>query len=262
MQVFRLGCVPYVNARPLIRAFRDATDVEIDFRVPSQLPALLDSSGADAVLASSFDALSRPGRTFAAGIAIASTGPVESVRLLSKVPFESIGRLALDASSLTSNHLARIVLAERYGSSPDCSPQPPDAHAMLARFDAAVLIGDAGMQADASELHVLDLGAAWLELTGLPFVWALWIGTDRLSPTLSRRLTDARDWGSEHLDEIAAESAKETGMTIDRCFSYLSRTMQYAMTEAHTRGLMAYADRLHRHGFVHDRVLPVAVEPD
>lgn len=257
-----IGSVPYINARPLVRWFADSKDVEVLYDVPSKLPALLEAGGAGAVLASAFDALRTPGRTYAAGVAIASNAAVESVRLFSKVPFDQISKLALDASSLTSNALARGLLAEAYGVRPECETAPPDLSEMLARFDAGVLIGDKGMAARGEGLHVLDLGEAWTRLSGLPFVWAVWIGTESLSPKLVGLLDEAARWGETHSELIARESAEATGLPYEACLHYLSEVMDYRLTDRHLEGLAAYRDLLLKHGILTERIFPTAVESE
>lgn len=148
--------------------------VEVVYDVPSRLPALLDSGEVDAILVSSIEYLRRDDLVIAADVGIMSNGPVASVRMLSKVPLETIKTLALDQSSMTSNMLAQIILAEK-GVRPRLVTMEPDQTAMLAECDACVLIGDKGLEADGTGLVDVDLGAAWTEMTGEPFVWALWL---------------------------------------------------------------------------------------
>ena len=113
-----------------------------------------------------------------------SNGPVMSVRLLSKVGVSEIKTLALDSSSMTSNMLAQVLLAE-IGVFPTCDAVPPVQEDMLANHDACVLIGDRGLEADGDDLIDIDLGSAWTDLTSLPFVWALWLGKRGSSKDLS-----------------------------------------------------------------------------
>ena len=176
MAQFRVGCVPYVNARPLVAAFdRPNEFIEVIYDIPSRLPALLDSGEVDAILVSSIELLRRDDLLPVAEVGIMSYGPVKSVRMLSNVPLSDIKTLALDQSSLTSNILAQIILAEQ-GVFPMTETLSPDAPNMLANYDACVLIGDKGFEADGTGLVDIDLGQAWTDMTGLPFVWALWLG--------------------------------------------------------------------------------------
>lgn len=254
-----VASVPYINARPLVRWFAETDAVEVAYDVPSKLPALLDAGKAEAVLVSAFDALSTPGRTYAEGVSIASNAAVESVRLFSRKPFEEIRSLCLDASSLTSNALAQVLLMELFGVRPTCTSALPSLEDMLTQNDAAVLIGDKGMQASALGLHVLDLGWAWNRLTGLPFVWALWVGNDSLSPQLVALLQEAARWGERQTELIARESEEETGLSFEVCRRYLEKTMNYQMTDRHVEGMTAYRDLLVKHGLVKEKLFPRAV---
>lgn len=251
MATNKVGCVPYVNAIPLVHGFevwRDSAPVEVVYDVPSALPALLDTGAVDAVLVSVVDALLHPNRTVVAGVCIGSDGPVESVRLFSQVPFEKVQRLALDRSSMTSNALAQILLADLYGSEPVAEPAPPDLVQMLAGADACILIGDAGMTADASQLHVLDLGEAWTRLTGLPFVWAAWIGRTNLDPRLAFHLAMAARGillGDEAaIREFVRLGAERTGLAPETVHRYYTHTMRYRLDERMLDGLREFQRRL------------------
>jgi len=195
MTQFRVGSVPYVNAAPLIHDFLSAGEVSpvsVILDVPSRLPERLAAGEVDAILVSSIFALSQPGLRAVAEVGIASEGAVESVRMFSRVPWTEVRTLATDTSSMTSNALAQIILIERFGVHAECIPLPPDLPSMLAQADAAVLIGDVGMMTPVPEgVQALDLGEAWRDLTGLPFVWALWVGQDGLTPDLAATLEAA-----------------------------------------------------------------------
>jgi len=256
---FRVGCVPYINARPLVRLFQDTRAVEVVYDVPSKLPALLDSGEVQAVLASAFDAISTPDRAVAEGVSVGSFGPIESVRLFSKVPFAEIETLALDASSLTSNALATGILAEVYSVHPRISSAVPDLDQMLSSCDAAVIIGDKGMAAHGDSLNILDLGEAWTQLTSLPFVWAMWIGRKDLSAELVTLLNEAARWGEQHSELIAQESAAETGIDYDSCLHYLKDVMDHRLTDHQLAGLKAYRDLLLRHGLLKTELFPTII---
>lgn len=241
-----LGCVPYVNAKPIIDRFHfgGPTDVEVVYDVPSRLPALLDSGQACAVLASSYEALSTPGRTIGADVSISTFGPAESVRLFSKVPPATIQSLALDKSSLTSNHLALVILKERYDCEPLSEPLPPSLVDMLATHDACILIGNQGMTANGECLHVLDLGEEWSALTGLPFVWATWIGTQDLTPIIVSELIQAKRWGLDHLEDVIARASEDSGISLNQCDHYLREVMDFDLTDLHVEGLRKFRELL------------------
>ncbi|MCX7799787.1 MAG: menaquinone biosynthesis protein [Fimbriimonadales bacterium] len=266
-----LGSIPFVNGAPLVHPFLrlgEASPVRVVEAVPSDLPGLLESGQAEAILVSSIDALRTPGRTACAGVCIGTRGMVESVRLFSKVPFDAIGTLAEDASSMTSNALARVILAESFGARPRTRRLPPNLYTMLEACDACVLIGDIGMTADGTGLYVLDLGQAWVALTGLPFVWALCVGDERLTPEMAGWMNWARgrsgcgaDAEGPPDEQLIRAAADRAGMDRELVRAYLTRTMSYRLDDAFLSGLRAFGRYLVRHGIVASAALPRFVEP-
>jgi chorismate dehydratase len=129
-------------------------------------------------------------------IAVGSDGPVLSVVLVSKRPVEELdgAHIALGSTSRTSVLLAQMLLAQRYEVKTSFETAAPDLLSMLRTADAAVLIGDPALRATYEApglgLHVLDLGAAWREWTGLPMVFAVWAAR--------------RDYFAEHPEQVAA----------------------------------------------------------
>lgn len=241
MKTLTLGSVPYMNAVPLSRWFETPEGegfAKIRYEVPSALAHQLSRRELDVALVSSVETFRQKSTVIIPGIAIASEREVMSVRLFSKVPFERLQKVALDTSSLTSTALIKILLKELYEVKPEYVSLPPDLNQMLAECDAGLLIGDAGMTANTSGLHVLDLGAAWFDLTGLPFVWAVWLantGTDleRLTTLLHR----AKAWGLTHLEELATEESTRLGLEPEICRRYLRQVMVYDLEPRHLQGL-------------------------
>lgn len=114
-------------------------------------------------------------------IAVGCDGPVMSCEIVSRVPLDQLdgAKVALGSTSRTSVRLARLLLAERFGVSPEYYTCEPDLELMLREADAAVVIGDLGLRAylrhlPEQGLEVHDLGDLWKEWTGLPFVMAVW----------------------------------------------------------------------------------------
>jgi len=294
---YTVGCVSYVNAIPLVMRFEewgDRSPVRVIYDVPSRLPALLESGEAQAILVSSIDALRVPGRRMADGVVIGTDGLVKSVRLFSKVRPSDIRTLAFDASSMTSNRLAQIILAERYGATPVASTMPPNIDAMLAKNDACVLIGDIGMVADGTGLHVLDLGEEWRRLTHKPFVWAAWIGNEGLTPELSAYLLagagttyvgrhrDNDTWRGrmamdlmpdifggltdEPVEEVRNRLIQRAlrhapSWTAEMVRDYYLNVMVYEMTDEVLGGLREFQRRLYVNGFMDSNHFPALISP-
>lgn len=254
----RVGVVPYLNAKPLITGIEEA-GIKLRLAVPSQLPYLLERGELDVALIPSIEYLR--GRPFfvVPDTSIASRGAVESVLLFLRVPrVRDIKRVALDESSLTSSTLVRIILQERYGlrlSSVEYVPWPRNQDLNDTQADAVLVIGDNAMKmafgmrnsrsrTPNSELripHSLDLGAEWKALTGLPFVYALWVTSKKgLVDSTRRLLNEAKRKGLEALPEIARREARRLGLEPGFCLRYLSENICYELGEEEVAGLRQF----------------------
>ena len=262
---YRVGSVPYLNAKPLVRMFEELGDespVEVVFAVPSKLPQMLERGEVQAIMVSSIEALRTPGRRIAQGVCIGTQKDVLSVRVFSKVPPRKIETLALDQSSMTSNALARIILKERYDVAPEVNPEPPSLSGMLANHEACVLIGDNGMREQGEGLHILDLGLEWHRLKNLPFVWAVWLGNEGLTPELSKHLVSAELWGRANIDRVLADAPRDTGIPYALCERYFHKIMHYHLDERELHGLKEFGRELHKFGLVDPVHFPALIAAD
>lgn len=262
MDTVRIGCVPFLNAVPLVSYFSTSqgkNEAEVQLGVPTELAEWIEKGFTTASLASSFYAFSKENMRVADSISISSRGPIESVRLFSKKPFAEIETLSLDATSMTSNQLAQIILAEIYGIRPKTILSPPNLDAMLEKTDAAVLIGDIGLAAKHNGLHVMDLGSAWEEMTRLPFVWALWVGKEKLDEKVVGILQRAKRYGLERLETIAKEEAEERGLPLAVCLRYLVEIMDYEFEDSHKRGLELFGELCIKHKLIKEKYSPAFI---
>lgn len=238
---YRIGSVPFLNAVPLVANL--PSNVEVEYAVPSLLPPKLESDDVSAILVSSIEALRRPKSAMADGAVIGSEGEVLSVRLFSKVPFEQVETVAFDQSSMTSNALARIVLHDLYGRTVSGETHAPHLDSMLANNDAAILIGDNGMRPQSNELYTLDLGSAWLELTGLPFVWAVWLGKDSMPDELAEILNASLEASLLDLPRLIEPASRKFGFDQATVRTYFNEHMNYRFGDRQLRALEEFGRR-------------------
>lgn len=238
---FRIGSVDSLNAVPLTRGLEE----RVTFTTPARLAELLRAGALDAALLSVTELLTNPGYTALDGIAIASRGPVRSVLLAHRRPLRELETVHCDPASLTSVNLLRVLLAEE-GIHPRF--QPLRDYVRAPECDAVLLIGDRALDFafGGHPHHLWDLGAAWWERTGLPFVYALWTlrpGADAAS--LGAVLGAARTRG---LAELEAIVAAEHRYPTDFCREYLTRNIRFELGAEEKRGLLEFARRLRRLG--------------
>src|SRR6516165_3089756 len=122
-QPLRIGAVSYLNTKPLICDLDLlAPDAELVLEVPSRLADRLAEGSLDVGLIPAIEYFRAGSYTIVPNISIASRGPVLSVTLFSRVPWQEIRRVALDEGSRTSAALAQIVLRRRYDVRPEVVP--------------------------------------------------------------------------------------------------------------------------------------------
>src|SRR5258707_1189555 len=238
---FRVGSVRYLNAVPLTRGLEE----EVLFATPSKLAELLQRDELDAGLVSVTEVLFHNRYDVLDGIAIASLGEVRSVFLAHRKPIEEAREVFCDTASLTSVQMLRVLLAER-GLHPELRPLA--SYALDSLPDYTLLIGDPALDFVLSphEHQIWDLGAAWYELTRLPFVYAVWAlrrGLDTYA--LRLLLREARDFGLDTLDSIIRS---RTDYDADFRKDYLSWHIHYYLGTDEKRGLAKFMELLRKHG--------------
>lgn len=238
----RIGIVPYMNAKPLIYGLHHHTDsIELLFEVPSLLPSMLNNGQVDAAIIPSIEYFRSGNYAIIPDISISSCGTVESVRIFSKVPIQKVRTVALDRSSLTSCALTRIILAEQYQLSPQYTQWNKQYDISRTDTDAALIIGDNAMKVTDNGYVTLDLGQAWYEYTGLPFVYAVWvIKKDSHIAGINKLLKTAKEDGIRSVRELAVTESQRLQLTEERCLNYLTNSIRYNLDTEEIKGLQTF----------------------
>lgn len=249
----RLGCLPYLNVRPLVYTLEQGglpQGWELVYAPPSVLAGMLEREEIAAAPVSAFACYANPSFAVCPGICIAADGPVKSVLVLSKVPVDQIRRVALDTSSLSGANMTKIILSEVYDLSPEfVHSDPSPVSGMLDAADAALVIGDPAMLCPKEGLHVLDLGLEWRKLTGLPTVFAVWAGKG-ITPELVDVLHEAKARGRDMLPEMSESESQRLGLPYETCFDYLSNTIKYDFGEREREAFELFREKAIAHGLV------------
>ncbi len=238
---FRIGSVPYLNAAPLTRDLAG----ELIFATPAKLAEMLRRDELDAALVSITEVLLNDRYDILDGVAIGSLGEVYSVILAHKKPLTEVKEICCDTASLTSVNLLKVLLAEK-----NLFPQfkPLENYAAASEKDFVLLIGDAAIEFQrAPHTHeIFDLGLAWTEMTGLPFVYAVWaLRRGVANRELRSELKQAKHFGMETLDHII-ETREEFDADFRR--DYFEWHIQYHLGEEEKRAIAKFCDLLRRHG--------------
>lgn len=242
----RMGAVSFLNARPLVHYLdpEEPPPFELCLQIPSRLTEMMKQGLLDVALLPSIEYFRADDYRIIPGISISSNGIVESVRIFSKIPIEDIRSLALDVSSRTSVALARILFKRRFNATIEFTDCSPDTTLDGLDADAMLLIGDAAMKFTSTDpFHSLDLGEEWTKLTGLPFVYAMWVAKSGIrTDGLQEKLLKARDEGLANLDEMAKAAGGKLGLSEEICFNYLKNVIHYELGDREMEALKLFRD--------------------
>lgn len=239
---FRVGSVKALNAVPLTRGLES----EVTYATPAKLAELLRSDELDAALVSVVEPLFNDRYDILDGVAVASLGEVKSVFLAHRRPLEEATEVFCDPASLTSVTLMKVLLAER-GLKPEFKPL--ENYAAAKSKDFVLLIGDPALDFAFSnpEHEIFDLGAAWSELTKLPFVYAVWaMRRGAHNAELRRQLREARDFGLDTIDHLIRD---RTEYTEEFRKDYFGWHIHYHLGTDEKRGIERFIELLRKQGF-------------
>jgi len=257
MNTPRIAASSYSNTAPLVWSFlygRNRAHVELILdNAPARSAELLASGRVDAALVPVITFQTDADLFLVPGVCVGAVENVQSVCLVTRaIDLAAVRSVALDVSSKTSVVLTKIIFREFLGLEPEWHDSKPDIPAMLENSDAALIIGDPALAlsepaATMSGFRRFDLANLWHGYTGLGFVFAMWMSRTQKAPV---DFAAARDEGLEHLDEIAANCAGETGLTRDDIKKYLTENISYTIDDSMRRGMELYFDLAARHGLI------------
>jgi chorismate dehydratase len=244
MTPVRLGAVEYLNARPLVYGLSAHPDrFSLRFDVPSRCAALLHAREIELGIVPSIEYLRGGPYLAVPGVAIGSEGDIASVAVFSRRPLSEVRSLALDTSSRTSVALLQVLCRNYFGIAPEMKPMLPEPDQMLRECDAALIIGDRALLFDhvGAGVDKIDLGAAWTAYSGLPFVYAMWVGHEGAIGAADIELLVAAGLkGAAHPDAVAGDYFAAMPGSVALGAHYLRHNVKYECGERQLAGLARF----------------------
>ena len=209
--VINVAAVSYLNTIPFLYGIRHSEELsaKLVLSPPAGCAESFDSREADIALIPVGGLTSLKDNDFdiVTSWCIGADGPVRTVVLTSNSPLKQIRRVWLDGHSRTSVALARYLAARLWHISPEWVPL--DDYSALdnpAQGDAFVLIGDKVFEREGQFAHSWDMAEEWGKLTGLPFVFAVWVARKSVPSEVIAALENALTLGVERIYEAILES--------------------------------------------------------
>ena len=221
----RIGCVPYDHAKPFAGGWSDG---EVIWDHPKKLVLRLNAGEVDLALVPVWEILTGPSYRVVDGLAVGSRGEVRSVAVFHDKQLEECRGISLTPHSMSSVQLWRVVSKEAWGLRLE---EREDGEARLR-------IGDEALRewTERKGRGVTDMGKAWWDWTGKPFVFAVWAMRDGFRPNAGEveKFRQGCFAGIAKRAELAdGELEKE----------YLTKCIRYELGREEKEGMAEFATR-------------------
>lgn len=282
MRKLRVSIVEFLNTAPLVWGFTDGPlegHYDLSFTVPSLCAEALRTGQADIAIIPAIEYQRMNGMVVLPEMAIASQNEVRSLLVLSRKPIHFVKRLALDTNSRSTVALTKLLCRGLWGIEPEFIDSPPDPEAMLAKADAALVIGDPALRVrlkvdalaakqpaghgccggDDSEhpvqgvdmLFVYDVVQQWREMTGKPSVLAVWAGRrEVVTPEVVADFLASREYGLANIGDIAEGAALKLELPPNPLERYLRESIDFNLGAENVAALEYYFERCAEAGLI------------
>ncbi len=240
----RISAVSYLNTQPLLAGLEHhetAMQFVLFTETPAQCAERLMAGEADLGLVPVAAMERLPGYRPITNYGIAAEGAVTSVLLVSEVPPAELESVYLDYQSQTSNTLMQILLSEYFQREVIFLPSADGYEDRISGTTGGLLIGDRALEVLGKFDFQIDLAQTWYDYQGLPFVFARWVGNDRIDSEVTAELEAAFEEGLQQIPTIVEEyGAKYPQVNLS---DYLRLRIQYKLTDRHLRGLDVFQEK-------------------
>ena len=233
----KVGAVSYLNTKPLLYGLEHGpikNEIELILDYPARLVEMLKTGAIDIGLVP-VGALSELGEYhIVSDYCIGTEGEVASVALFSQVPMEEIETVILDYQSRTSVKLCKLLFEKHWKKTVQFIDAKDEKYIEeIKGTSAGLIIGDRALAFRGKSNYIYDLGSGWKDMTGLPFVFAVWISIKSLPEDFKRLFSQSFLVGFDNLKTIISDfsySAYDLS-------TYYNKNISYVLTEDKINGM-------------------------
>ncbi len=232
----KIGIVNYLNTKPLLYGIAHSTvreEIELVPDYPSNIATMLLENRIDAGLVPVAIIPRLKEAHIITDYCIGCDGPVASVCLLSNVPMNQIKKVLIDYQSRTSANLVKILIRKYWKIDVELADTKADYRDQIKDDTAGLVIGDRCLEYRSQVPYAYDLGEAWKDFTGLPFVFAAWISNKKLPASFISTFNEANKLGVASIEKVIAENSFSNYDSR----TYFSKNVSYVMDEQKKKGL-------------------------
>ncbi len=242
---WRIGAVSYLNTRPLLYGIEQSglmPQIELIKAYPAMIAQDLIDGKIDMGLVPVAVIPLLKEAHLVSKYCIGAESAVASVCIFSDVPMEQIEHVYLDYQSRTSVKLAKILFQQFWKKDVNFIKADEGYIHQINGTSAGVIIGDRALLARSNFKYVYDLAEAWIEHTGLPFVFATWIANKPIPADFIKAFDLANEYGLNHIEDvIALINDASSGYDLH---TYFTKNISYDFNEQKKKGLALFLKSL------------------
>jgi chorismate dehydratase len=242
-KTIKVGAVSYLNTKPLIYSFKHGyklDGMEMIEEYPAKVASMLLNDEIDVGLVPVAIIPKLKEHHIITDYCIGAEGPVASVCIFSDVPINEVEKVLLDYQSRTSVALAKVLLKHYWKIEPEFEDAKEDFREHIKGTTAGVVIGDRAFEQRKQSTYIYDLAEAWIDMTGLPFVFAAWIANKKLPEDFIKRFNCGNKIGLSNLPNVISENAYDEYSLQ----TYFTKNISYELTDKKRTGLRRFLSLL------------------
>jgi len=247
LKKIKIGIVNYLNTIPLLYGINKSPvrdSVELIYDYPSNIASFLIDGKIDIGLVPVAILPKLTEFHVHTEYCISCNGPVASVCLFSEVPIENIESVLLDYQSRTSVALLKILLLNYWKIKPELVDTASDYRSLIRESTAGLVIGDRSFEQRKKSRYVYDLGEAWKQYTGLPFVFATWTSTKPIDQNFIKEFDKANATGVQSIPHII----ETVPYSLFDMKEYFTKYISYRLDDEKREGLNHFLELLKASG--------------
>ena len=246
MDDLKIAMVGYLNTLPFEYGLKQITskyNLKLLLDVPSKCAQYFKSGEVDLALVPVGVLPDLEEYEICLDYCIACDGPVRTVGIFSHSSPSNWHTVYLDEHSRTSRVLAQIILKEGYGLNPVFKNMRISKMAALKEGEAVLMIGDKVFTEGDKYQVSIDLGAAWKELTGIPFVFALWVKRKgiKMDDTI---LNQALSFGMQKIPVLIKAHAPTSILSEEEVDTYITQNLKYELLPNYMDAVHLFMDKI------------------
>lgn len=241
----RVGAVSYLNTKPMIYELeRGRMDDQLELLIdhPAGLASRLLNNDIDIGLVPVAIIPQLEEHYIVSDYCIGTLGEVASVCLFSEVPLEQIEVILSDYQSRTSTALLSILIKHFWKINVVSEPTSEPFQHRIKGKTAGLVIGDRAFVQRLASPYIYDLGLAWNEFTGLPFVFAAWISKRVIDEEFLKEFNNAIQQSLESIPLIVMEQ----NFRLYDLNQYYLKNLSYTLDDDKLKGLNHYLGFLNK----------------